>query len=131
MRDGRQAWMSGAPLHVGGPKPAPTTATPSWPARAGPQYSAAAAGGVLQRNAAPSVAVSGPTTAVFSNGQQAATLAASAVASAPAAGHAKPSTAGVSASVPTKCPFSSATMSTNSSAAAAEFNSQIKYATTN
>ena len=131
MRDGRQAWMAGAPLPVGGPKSVPTTAGPSWPVRGGPQYSAAAAG-VLQRNSASSVTASGPSTSVFGNGQQPPTLAASPAGSATAAaGHTKPCTSG-SGSVPTKCQFSSAGMSNSVQhcTAAAGFNSQIKYVTT-
>jgi len=116
--------MAGAPLPVGGPKPALTTAGASWPSRGGPQYSASVAGGVLQRTAAPSVAASGPSTPAFGNGQ----LTASSAGSATAAGHAKQSTAGGgSGVVPAKCPYSSAAMSSNH---AADFNPQIKYATT-
>ena len=136
VRDGRQAWMTGAPVPVGGPKPpAPTTAGPPWPVRAGPQFSASVAGGVLQRISAPSIVASGPSTSVFGNGQlqqQPPTLVASSVGPATVAGHTKLSTAGGGGNVPTKCPFSSAAMSSTaqySTVPAADFNSQIKYAT--
>ena len=129
-RPGRQAWMAGAPLLAGGPKLAPTTAGPSWPGRGGAQYTASA-GGVLQRNSAPGVATSGPSTTAFGSHQQPPPLAAASAGLATAAGLTKPSAgASGSGSVPTKCPFSNTAMSSNAqhSTGPADFNSHIKYA---
>ena len=131
VRDGRQAWLTGTPVPACGPKSLWTTAGTSWSVRGGPQYSAAAVG-VLQRNSAPSVSATGQSTPAFGNAQQPPTLVVTSPAgAAAAAAYTKTSTTSGSGGVSTKCQFSSAVMPNSvqhGTAAAAGFNSQIKYA---